>query len=96
MSMQIIVRRTGGYTGGESVSSVETGRLDAARRNRIEQLVRDAAASLAGGPEAIGSDLMRYEITVRENGTTRSLAWTDDGSMGPVRELIEEVRELSS
>jgi hypothetical protein len=95
MSMQIVVRRTGGYGGGENVSSVDTARLDAARRARIEQLVRDAAASLRNAGEVIGADLMRYEITVQENGTTRSLAWTDDGTSGPVKDLIEEVQQQS-
>jgi hypothetical protein len=94
--MHITVRQTGGYAGGESVSSVDTSRLDASRRSRLEQLVRDAATAVAGGHEAIGADLMRYEITVRENGTVRSLAWTDDGAMGSVKQLIDEVRELSS
>jgi hypothetical protein len=92
--MQIVVRRTGGYAGGGQVSSVDTARLDAERRNRIEQLVRDASASVER-EEPVGADLMRYEITVQENGTTRSLAWTDDGRPGPVRELINELGQLS-
>jgi hypothetical protein len=94
MSMGIVVRRTGGYAGNERVSRLDTSRLDAARRSRIEQLVRDAAATLARGQEPIGADLVKYEITVQENGTTRTLAWTDDGAVGPVKRLIEEV-ELS-
>lgn len=90
--MQIVVRRTGGYAGTESVSTVDTSRLDTARRKRIEQLIRDAAT--VGSAEApIGADLMRYEITVQENGTTRSLTWTDDGTPGPMKRLIEEVQE---
>ena len=93
--MKIVVKRSGGYSGIEHVASVDTARLDAVRRTRIEQLVRDAVASLHNAKEPIGADLMRYEIAVQENGTTRSLAWTDDGTSGPVKELIEEVQQLS-
>jgi len=93
--MQITVRRTGGYAGSQNVSSIDTSGLEASQRTRIEQLVRDAAASVRPGEEAIGADLMRYEITIRENGTNRSLAWTDDGTFGPVKQLIEEVQQLS-
>jgi len=95
MGMGIVVRRTGGYAGTESVARVDTSRLDAAERRRIEQLVRDAAAALARAQEPIGADLMKYEITVQENGSTRTLAWTDDGSPGPVKQLIEEVQKLT-
>jgi hypothetical protein len=93
--MQIIVRQTGGFSGAQTVASVDTAHLDASRRARIEQLARDAAASLQNAEEPIGADLMRYEITVQEDGTTRSLAWTDDGTFGPVKQLIEEVQQLS-
>ena len=93
--MQIVVRQTGGYGGTEHVSRVDTARLDAARRTHLEQLARDATASLRDTQEAIGADLMRYEITVQENGATRSLAWTDDGTSGPVKQLINEVQQLS-
>jgi hypothetical protein len=95
MSMQIVVRRTGGYGGVESVSTVDTSRLDPARRKRIEQLIRDAADTLGRAEEPIGADLMRYEITVQENGATRSMTWTDDGTPGLMKQLIEEVQELS-
>jgi hypothetical protein len=91
--MHIEVKRKGGYSGIENVASVDTARLDAARRTRVEQLVREAVATLRNATEPIGADLMRYEITVQENGTTRSLAWTDDGTVGPVKELIEEVQQ---
>jgi hypothetical protein len=93
--MQIIVRRTGGYGGTQAESRVDTARLDAARRARIEQLLREADASLRDAEPAVGADLMRYEITIQENGTTRSLAWTDDGTFGPVKQLVEEVQQLS-
>ena len=91
--MQIVVKRKGGFSGIENVASMDTARLDAVRRMRIEQLARDAVATLRNATEPIGADLMRYEITVQENGTTRSLAWTDDGTFGPVKELIEEVQQ---
>ncbi len=79
----------------EDVSRVDTARLDATRRSRIEQLVRDASVNARNAKEAIGADLMRYEITVKENGTARSLAWIDDGTSGPVKQLIEEVQRLA-
>ena len=91
MSMGIVVRRTGGYGGNEQVSRLDTSSLDAARRGRIEQLVRDAAATVARSPEPIGADLQKYEITVQENGNTRTLTWIDDGTFGPVKQLVEEV-----
>lgn len=95
--MQIVIRRSGGYAGTNAQTSrVDTARLDATRRSRLEQLVRDATAALrTKTAEAIGADLMRYEISVQENGATSSLAWTDDGTSGPVKELIEEVQALS-
>ncbi len=95
--MQITIKQSGGYGGTATgtVSTVDTARLDAGQRAHIEQLARDAAASLRSPQEAVGFDLMRYEIIVNENGTTRSLAWTDDGTFGPVKELIEEVQRLS-
>jgi len=92
--MQIIVRSTGGYAGTQQVASIDTADLEAGARTRVEQLVRDATASLRQAEDSIGADLMRYEITIRENGTTRSLAWTDDGTFGPVKQLIEEVQQL--
>jgi hypothetical protein len=95
MSMRIDVTRTGGYGGNESVSTVDTDRLDPARRKRIEQLIRDAAATFGRAEEPIGADLMRYEITVQEGGAKRSMTWTDDGTFGPIKQLIEEVQELS-
>jgi hypothetical protein len=93
--MHIVVRRSGGYGGIERVSTVDTSGLDLARRKRIEQLIHDAAATLGGAEEPIGTDLMRYEITVQESGATRSMTWTDDGTPGPMKQLIEEMQELS-
>jgi len=93
--MQIVVRRTGGYGGTEKVSTVDTSALDPAKRKRIEQLIGDAAGTPGRTDEPIGADLMRYEITVHQSGATRSMTWTDDGSPGPMKQLIEEVQELS-
>lgn len=95
--MRIVVKRTGGYAGIESVADVDTSRLDPARAQQLEQLVRDAAAEAARGEEVVGADLMRYEITVQQEGSTRRLSWIDDGrpEPGPVKRLIEEVGALS-
>jgi hypothetical protein len=95
--MQITIKQSGGYGGAATgtVATVDTARLEAGQRAHLEQLVRDAAASLRTPQEAVGFDLMRYEITIDDNGTARSLAWTDDGTFGPVKQLIEEVQRLS-
>ena len=95
--MRIVVKRSGGYAGAESVAEVDTSRLDAAGAKRIEQLV-DAASAAKAAEEPIGADLTRYKITIQEGGgRTRSLTWTDDGnpSGGPIKRLIDELGQFT-
>ena len=91
--MRITVTRTGGYAGTERVADVDTAHLDPARARAIEQMARDAAGDAGRTEEVIGADLMRYEIIIQDNGSSRRLSWTDDGNPqgGPVKRLIEEV-----
>lgn len=91
--MRIQVKRTGGYAGIERLADVDTSQLDPARARQVERMVSEAAAAVARGGEVVGADLMRYEITIQENGASRELSWIDDGSPepGPVKRLIEEV-----
>jgi hypothetical protein len=90
--MQIVVKQTGGYAGVTELVNVDTSHLEADRAKEIERLVGEAAAAVPRA-EAVGADLMRYEITIKENGKTRVLTFVDDGTTdaGPVKRLIDKL-----
>ena len=89
--MRIEVRQSGGYAGRQEVASVDTSRYDSGRARRIEQLVQQASAAVSA-EEPVGADLMRYEITIQNEGKTRSLSFVDDGTPSALRSLIDELR----
>ena len=90
--MRITVTRSG-FAGAEQVADIDTARLDPARARTIEQMAQAAEAEAGRAEEVIGADLMRYEITIQDDGGSHRLSWTDDGSLrkGPISRLIEEV-----
>jgi hypothetical protein len=89
--MHITIKRTGGYAGGTEVANVDTSALDKGRATEIERLVADAGS--ARQREAVGADLMRYEITItNQDGKARVLTLVDDGTDGgPLKRLIEKL-----
>jgi hypothetical protein len=91
-TMQITVRRTGGYAGGTEVANIDTSNLEAGRAREIERLVDEAAAA-APQAEAVGADLIRYEITIKDDGKTQVLTFVDIGTTdgGPLKRLIEKL-----
>ena len=96
--MRIVIRRSGGYAGGEAqTAGVDTSRLDPARAQEVEQLVLQTIADASERAEPIGADLPRYEITVEDEAGTRSLTFTDDGRPdgGAIKGLIEMLEGLS-
>ncbi len=82
--MEIKVKRTGGYAGfSDDPPAIDTARIDADRARRIEALVKKSGfLELARKPagESVGTDLVRYEITIREKGREATVAFQDDGS----------------
>ncbi|MGH7150089.1 MAG: protealysin inhibitor emfourin [Planctomycetota bacterium] len=81
---KIKVKRRGGYAGfSDDPPAIDTARLEPDRARRIEELVKASGFSeFARKPEreGVGSDLVRYEITIREKGREATVAFEDDGS----------------
>ena len=95
--MDIIVKRTGGYAGTEEVDRVNTAQLDPERRKQVEEWARQALKGAESGPaaEPVGADLMRYEITIQDGATKRSMTWVDDGSRtSPMGRLVGGLADL--
>jgi hypothetical protein len=94
--MEIVVKRTGGYAGTEEVQRVDTSRLESARQKEVEEWARRAMQN-APTAEPVGADLMRYEITVQDGPTKRSITWVDDGTRsGTIGRLIEGLADLKT
>lgn len=98
--MEITIKRSGGYAGlEEEPARLDTDRLDETERAELERLVSEAGffdlpADVSGG---VGADLMRYELTVREDGREHTVAWSEEGGVEtePLRRLAELVERLS-
>jgi hypothetical protein len=91
--MKLTLKQSGGFAGGEQ----EPVRVDA---DRLEPSVREQLPTLleAPPPEVVGADLPRYELTVEDGDTRRTVAWHDDGgeAVAPLRKLADEVRRAGS
>ena len=97
--MELTLRKGGGYAGTEEQRRVDAGRLSEPERNRLRELLDGAGffGLPAEAPGAIGADLPRYELTVRDGDREHTVAWNDAG--GPeterLRALAEHVEGLS-
>jgi Emfourin len=90
--MQIVVKKTGGYAGTTETANIDTSSLEVGRAREIERLA-DEAATARPRAEAVGADLIRYEVTIKDDGKTRVLTFVDDGNPdgGPLKRLIEKL-----
>jgi hypothetical protein len=91
--VKLTLKQSGGYAGVEQ----EPVRVDA---DRLEPSVREQLPALLGAPapEIVGADLPRYELTIEDGDSTRTVAWHDDGgeAVAPLRALADEVRRAGS
>jgi len=95
--MRITIKQSGGYAGvATQLASVDTGRLQPASAQQVEQQVHrsgffDLPADAT--PGLVGADLLRYEITVREGEREHRVTFADNG--GPetasLRQLVQTV-----
>jgi hypothetical protein len=80
-SMQISVKRSGGYAGDtQDLGSLDTAQQRSAAAQEAEQLVRSIGFFNLAPDAAIGADLFRYEITVRDDDRQHTVEFADDGS----------------
>lgn len=98
--MKMTITRSGGFAGvSEELGSVDTATLGPAGARRLEEALASARFDSlpAVVPEdAMGADLLRYDITVERDGTRRRVTFVDDGSPGmePLHALVRQVTEL--
>ncbi len=88
--MKVMIKRSGGYAGveEETVAAVDTGALSGPQAQRVESAVR----KLERAESPIGTDMLRYDIEVRDEQGTRSLTFLDDGDpKSPLQELLQAV-----
>lgn len=97
--MQITINGNGGYTGLSEVFELDTADCNPADAHELAEMLQDVhffdeAPELA--TQAIGADMMQWEITVSDDGHQHSVRFTDDGSPGlqPWKEIVEKVRTL--
>jgi hypothetical protein len=98
--VEVLLRKGGGYAGGgEEPVRVDADRLPDPERERLRELLDGTGffGLPAEAPGAIGADLPRYELTVRDGDREHTVAWNDDG--GPetahLRTLAEHVDKLA-
>ena len=96
--MTISVEQSGGYAGQTTrLADIDTEQLDPGAAQDVEQMVRELSAR-AQSSEAIGSDLLRYTITITDGGSTRTIRFSDDGSadVSPLLELVNSLLARSN
>ncbi|MEU7183999.1 protealysin inhibitor emfourin [Streptomyces celluloflavus] len=87
--MRIEIRRTGGFTGIERRAEVDTsGRPDA---GDWHTLTEQAVATAPGTPPAGVPDGFRYQITVEDQGHSRTVYCADPRLTDEQRALITRV-----
>ena len=95
--MIVTIRTSGGFAGlTETIGPVDTAGLDHILAREIEMtLSSPSLASRSNADEEIGSDLIRYEIEIKDGAQTRVVRFADDGSPAgaPLRRVIEAARE---
>jgi hypothetical protein len=97
--MKITVQRTGGFAGmTESMGTIDTRQLDASRARDVTRAVEEvgffALPEQVRGPE-IGADLFSYEVTILDNGRSRTVRFQDqdEPTMLPLRRLVDIVTQ---
>jgi hypothetical protein len=88
----------GGYAGQTTrLADIDTEQLDPGTAQEVEQMAGELSAR-AQPPEPIGSDLLRYTITVTDGGSTRTIRFSDDGSpdVAPLLELVNALLARST
>ena len=94
--MIITVKQSGGYPGGERSATVDTAKTAPALAGRLEHLVRQSGyfqQAESVNPDAVGADLFRHEIVVRDGSRSHRVTFADDGAeaLAPLRELVRAV-----
>jgi hypothetical protein len=96
--VDVTLRKSGGYAGIEEERRVDAASLSEPERSRLRELLDGAGffGLPAEAPGAIGADLPRYEITVRDGDREHTVAWNDEGGpeTEPLRALAEHVEAL--
>jgi hypothetical protein len=90
IGMKVMIKRSGGYAGleEETVAAVDTEALSRPQAQRVESAVR----KLETAESPIGTDMLRYDIEVRDEQGARSLPFLDDGDpKSPLHELLQAV-----
>jgi hypothetical protein len=94
--VRISVRQSGGFAGlGERIGPVDTSALPRDEAAEIEsELQRLGFFSLPSADASIGADLVRYEMTVADDGREHTVQFSDDGSDRSARllDLIDRLR----
>ncbi len=89
--MKIVMRASGGFAGLEAseVGRFDTEELPPAQRRRVEDLI-NRLVDTAG--EAVGADLMHYELEIEDATGRRQIAVDDTGEPdSPFQQLLAEL-----
>jgi len=97
--MTISINQSGGYAGiSQHLATIDTTRLNAATARQIEQLVQelDFFHLPEQATQQVGTDMLRYEITVEDLNRQRTVAFDDDGSpqTAQLRQLVNLVSQV--
>jgi len=96
--MKISIRRSGGFAGiSEEITSLDTGKLNQAAAQGVENLVRELDLfNLPTNPpgQKVGADFLKYEITVSDRGKQHTIIFNDDDAP-PTARLRDFVQRLT-
>jgi hypothetical protein len=95
--MKVSVKKSGGYAGVSENFSVDTSQIDGQAAQQIENMIQSIGFfSFPADAAGVGSDLMRYEITVDDGQRQHTIAFSDDGSpqTDSLRWLVEKLSQI--
>jgi len=101
VKMKISITRSGGFAGlSEEVVSLDTAKLEKSAAKKVEDLVREISffalpASPAG--QSLGSDFLKYEITVADQGREHKINFNEDTSPATalLSKFVQQIEQLS-
>lgn len=99
--MLITVKRTGGFAGlSEEVARVDTARLSQHAAQQVQQAVQRLGffeLPTAVAPEALGADLLQYQISIEDGGREHRVSFYQDEAPGtePLLKFIDLLAEVT-
>jgi hypothetical protein len=94
--MKITVKSSGGFAGLPQQFTVDTAQSTAATAEGLTQMIHQLdffKAAANQSPDAIGADMMRWQISMQDNGRTNTISFVQDGTSAsePWKALLDQI-----